>query len=142
VAGVIGATVVVVLGSLTSWGERFEFPAYLAVERAIQISGGGGVGSTVTGVVASLALGAAWGGLFGLMIPRLSPLTGFAFGLVPALANWLLAGGLGAPRSQASFGLLVWSVAFHAVLWGTLVGWLCRRWLRPPYAAATSPLRG
>ncbi|HEX8912126.1 MAG TPA: hypothetical protein VF796_07175 [Humisphaera sp.] len=133
-AGVIASGVVVLLSFLGG----FEFPRYLAVERLVS-GPGAGAPMVLLGVAVALGLGTAWAALFGLLVSRPSALAGAAFGLLPAAFNWLVAGGLSVD-GRTSVSLLVWCVAFHAVLWGTIVGHLCRRWLRPPYAAATSPV--
>jgi len=113
-------------------------PPSLAVART---TAGPAAASLALGIVGSVVAAAAWGALFGLLVRKPTVLKGMAFGLLPALFQWLVL----APVSHqpmffgataAAIGL---PVLFCVFVWGGLTGYFAGRWLRPPYSAAVDP---
>ena len=142
-AGLIGAAVVVAVAYLVHAAGLI--PATPALEAAIRILAGRGgtMLSHVGAALGSLIAGALWGLVFGLLVRRPTILKGMAFGLVPALFQWmvmspLLGDGLFFRRLGAGAGIGL-PVLFNVLIFGSIVGYFCGRWLRPPYSGAVDP---
>ena len=139
VAGLIGGAVAAAVWYVLFWsGVAATPPSFAAVQRLFGASGATGV---ILGLIASLAAAAAWGALFGLLVKRPTILKGMAFGVLPALFQWLVLAPLsGQPTffggTPAAIGL---PLLFCVLVWGGLTGYYGGRWLRPPYSAAVDP---
>ena len=139
IAGLIGGAVATGVWYALFWsGVAATPPSFATVQRLFGASGAAG---SILGMVASIAAAAAWGALFGLLVRKPSILKGMAFGLLPALFQWLVL----APLSRqpmffggtpAAIGL---PVLFCVLIWGGATGYFSGRWLRPPYSAAVDP---
>ena len=139
VAGLIGGAVAAGVWYALFWsGVAATPPSLAAVQRLFGASGASG---SILGMITSLAAAAAWGALFGLLVKQPTVLKGMAFGLLPALFQWLVLAPLsGQPMffggTPAAIGL---PVLFCVLIWGGATGYFSGRWLRPPYAAAVDP---
>jgi hypothetical protein len=132
-AGLIGAAVAAAVWYALFWAGVAPQPPSLAVVREVVA---GGFVPVVLGLVASVAAGGVWGMLFGLLVRKPTVLKGMAFGVLPALLQWLVLPPLtGAPAAAG----IVLPLLFSVFVWGTLTGYTAGRWLRPPYSAAVDP---
>jgi hypothetical protein len=139
IAGLIGGAVAAGVWYALFWsGVAATPPSFAAVQRLFGVSGATG---SILGMVASIAAAAGWGALFGLLVKKPTVLKGMAFGLLPALFQWLVLAPIsGQPMffggTPAAFGL---PLLFCVLIWGGATGYLSGRWLRPPYSAAVDP---
>jgi hypothetical protein len=143
VAGLIGAAVVVAVAYLLHAAGLIPATPSLAATGRVLSGRGGTLLSHVGAALASVIAGAVWGLVFGFLVRRPTILKGMAFGLVPALFQWmvmspLLGDGLFFRRLGAGAGIGL-PVLFNALIFGSIVGYFCGRWLRPTYSGAVDP---
>ena len=143
VGGVIGAAVVVVLADLLHWvGLIPATPSVAAASRLLD-GRGGPLLIFVAAAFGSVIAGAMWGAVFGLLVRRPTILKGMAFGLVPALFQWLVLSpllGEGLFFRRLGFGAGVGlPLLFNVLIFGSILGYYCGRKLCPPYTGAVDP---
>ncbi len=139
-AGAIGAAVLAAILYTAFWTGIMPAPNFVAAERA-WLGARSPALDHLLGAAGFLLAGALWGALFGLIVSRPTVLKGMAFGLLPTLFLWLvMAPALGQPAFNGfrAEGILL-PILFNVLIWGTILGYLCSSWLRPPYASATVP---
>ena len=139
VAGVIAAAAAAAVSYGLYWSGLVGMPASQQVART-WLKLGTGV-DVLVGIVGALLAGALGGMLFGLAFKRPTLLAGMAWGVVATIVQWvILAPATGRP---VFYGLTSPGIALplliNMLIWGTLLGYLCGRWLRPPYSAAVDP---
>jgi hypothetical protein len=139
VAGLIGGTVAAVVWYAAYWAGSAGSPPSLATARAA--FGLNGVAANALGLLGSVAAGAVWGAVFGLVVKKPTILKGMIAGVLPALVQWLVLAPLS--RQPLFFGAtgagIGLPILFCVFVWGGLSGYYCCRWLRPPYSAAVDP---
>jgi hypothetical protein len=132
-AGLIGSAVAGAIWYALFWAGVAPQPPSLAVVREVVA---GGFVPVVLGILGSVAAGGVWGMLFGGLVRKPTVLKGMAFGVLPALLQWLVLPPVTGASAAAG---IVLPLLFSVFLWGTLTGYLAGRWLRPPYSAAVNP---
>jgi hypothetical protein len=143
-AGLIGAAAVVVVAYGLHAAGAVAAPSSLSTAvKVMNRPGGGGALGYVAGIFGALMAGAIWGLLFGLLVRRPTILKGMVFGILPALFQWLvlsplLGQGLFFSRSGLGSGIGL-PLLFNVLIFGSLIGYYCGRWLRPPYTGAVDP---
>lgn len=72
--------------------------------------------------------GGIWGAIFSL-VPRPNPLKGAIFGLLPSLWLWLVVMPVAGGPVFGGFApsALIMPFIFNCLIWGTFVGWYCKR---------------
>src|SRR3954462_2430133 len=101
-------------------------PPSLAVARSLA---GPGSGSTTMGILGSVIAAAVWGAMFGLVVRKPTVLKGMAFGLLPALFQWLVLARVSHQpylfgATAAGMGL---PLLFCVFVWGGLTGYFAGR---------------
>jgi hypothetical protein len=140
VAALISDGRVIALTYLMIWAGQIGGTLFLAT--AQRLFGVHGALDHVVGIAAALVCSALCGALYGLLVQQPGIVNGILFAIVVQAVLWMaLAPVLGVGLFYgASTQSIVLPLVFNVLIWGGLLGWTCRRWLRPPYAAATEPL--
>jgi hypothetical protein len=138
VGGLIGSLAVAgALGLLVLFGPP---PKAMFVAAYQQTLGGGWVAATIIGGVLFLLFGALWAVPFPALFSRPTIGKGILWGIVPTL--WALtfvpAVLLGKPMFAGGnpVGIII-PIVMNGLIWGSIVGWYCRR-----HAAATPAAAG
>jgi len=138
IAGLIGGATATAAWYAAFWAGAAALPPSLAAARTVAAGNGAAV---AVGILGSLVAAAVWGALFGLLVRKPTVLKGMAFGLLPAVFQWLVL----APLSHrplffgATAAAILLPILFCVLLWGGITGYYAGRWLRPPYSAAVDP---
>lgn len=136
-AGEVGALVVLALMYILYAGGIQPAPEHVRAAASVFQSDLSPVVHAM-GIFAFLIMGTLWGALFGVLVARPNVLKGMLFGLAPALFSWLVLAPIAGERPFWGFtpaGLLV-PPLFYVLIWGSLVGLMCRQWQRRPRTAA------
>ena len=135
----IGATVAAALWYAAYWTGAAGSPPSLATTRGLL--GLNGAAANALGLLGSIAAGALWGALFGLLVKKPTILKGMVAGILPAVLQWLVLAPLShQPLSLGASGAgFALPMLFCVFVWGGLTGYYSGRWLRPPYSAAVDP---
>lgn len=101
--------------------------------------GGGWVSAAVIGGLSFVLIGALWAVPFAAFVPHPTIKKGAAFGLLPTLWAWTFVPAVltGGPLfgGFAALGLVL-PLIMNCLIWGSIVGWYCRRHAAPARTAA------
>lgn len=137
VAGLLGALAVVgALALLVVIGAIPKAPFVIIYQRVL--GGGWSAGAVVGGLLFVLS-GALWALPFAALVSRPTILKGELFGLLPTLWAWTFVPGVmtGSPMFGGFTvpGLFI-PLVMNCLIWGSIVGWYCRRHLNIAPASA------
>ena len=129
-AGATGAFLLVVIFYLMQAAGLSGAPGFVANYRAV--FGANPNLEHFLGAILFAVSGGIWGAIYAAFVKRPTVANGAAFGFVPTLWLWLVV----APFTGKPFfngfsvpGILL-PILFNVVIWGSFVGWYCRRrWL-------------
>jgi hypothetical protein len=129
-AGATGAFLLVVIFYLMQTARLSGPPGFVGNYRAV--FGANPNLEHFLGAILFAVSGGIWGAIYAAFVKRPTVASGAAFGFVPTLWLWLVV----APFTGKPFfngfsapGILL-PILFNVVIWGSFVGWYCRRrWL-------------
>lgn len=126
-AGTLGALVLVGIFYLLQAAGLAGPPGFVGNYRAV--FGASPTLEHFLGAVLFAVSGGIWGAIYAAFVKRPTVANGAAFGFVPTLWLWLVV----APFTGKPFfngfsapGILL-PILFNVVIWGSFVGWYCRR---------------